>query len=75
MTIDYIWISRIAKARCIPEVFDAQELVICCKNNYEKYQRIIKVRGQSPISLTPLTSIQMLRIVEPEITFKVDNVL
>jgi hypothetical protein len=71
--VDDVWISGITKEGCVPEVFDVKELVIWCTNNYEKDQRIIKLNGQSPISLAPSTFIQMLRLPEPTTTFKVDE--
>jgi hypothetical protein len=68
-----IWTSGIAKAGCVPEVFDATELVSWCIDKYEKNQRIIQLQGQSPISLAPSTFKKMFRLPEPTMTFKVDE--
>jgi hypothetical protein len=68
-----VWVSGIAKAGCVPEVFDAKDLVIWCTNNFEKDQRIIKLNGWSPISLAPTTFSQMLKLLKPTTTFKVEQ--
>jgi hypothetical protein len=65
-----IWISRIAKVGCVPELFDATKIVIWCTYNYKKNQRIIQLWGQSMISLAPSTFNIMLRLPKPTMTFK-----
>jgi hypothetical protein len=67
---DVIWASRIARAGCVPEVFDCKELVAWCVEKYVSSQRIIQLQDHSPISLSPQVFRKMLKLPEPTLTFK-----
>jgi hypothetical protein len=47
--------------------------VICCTDNFEKDQRIIKMNGCSLVSLTPPTFIYMLKFPKMMKIFKVEE--
>jgi hypothetical protein len=67
---EIIWTSGIARAGCVPEVFDCKELVSWCADKYISGQRIIPLRDHSFVSLSPQVFRQMLRLSEPTLTFK-----
>jgi hypothetical protein len=65
-----IWTSEIARAGCVPEVFDRKELVAWCIEKYISIQWIIQLQDHSPISLSPQVFRKMLNLHEPTLTFK-----
>ena len=67
---DVIWASGIARAGCVPEVFDCKELVAWCVDKYVPSQRIIQFQDHSPISLSPQVFRKMLKLPELVFTFK-----
>jgi hypothetical protein len=67
---DVIWVSGIARARCVPEVFYCKECVAWCEEKYMPIQRIIQLRVHSSISLSPQVFHKMLKLPEPMLTFK-----
>jgi hypothetical protein len=67
---EVIWTSGIARAGCVPEVFDCKELVSWCADKFISDQRIIPLRDHSSVSLSPQVFRQMLRLSEPTLTFK-----
>jgi hypothetical protein len=67
---EIIWTSGIARAGCVPEVFDCKELVSWCADKYISGQRIIPLRDHSFVSLSPQVFRQMLRLSEPTLTFR-----
>jgi hypothetical protein len=50
---EVIWTYGIARAGCVPEVFDCKEMVSWCTEKYIPSQRIIPLRDNSPISFSP----------------------
>jgi hypothetical protein len=62
--------SKIARAGCVPEVFDCKELVVWCAKKYIPSQRVIPLQDHSPIILSPQVFCNMLRLPEPTFTFK-----
>jgi hypothetical protein len=66
---EVIWTSGIARAGCVPEVFDCKEMVSWCVERYISSQRIIQLRDQSPVSLSPQVFRKMLKFCEPTLTF------
>jgi hypothetical protein len=67
---EVIWISGIAHARCVPEVFDYKEIVAWCVEKYVPSQQIIQLQDHSPISLSLQIFRKMLNLSEPTLTFK-----
>jgi hypothetical protein len=67
---EVIWTSGIARAGCVPEVFDCKEVVSWCAEKYISSQRIIPLRDHSPVSLSPQVFRKMLRLSEPTLTFR-----
>jgi len=67
---EVIWTSRIARAGCVPEVFDNKELVSWCDEKYIPSQQIIQLQNHSPISLSPQVFHKILKLLEPTLTFK-----
>jgi hypothetical protein len=67
---EVIWTSEIARAGCVPEVFDCKELVSWCTEKYIPSQWIIQLQDHSPISLSPQVFRKMLKLPEPTLTFK-----
>jgi hypothetical protein len=65
-----MWMSVIARARCVPEVLYYKELVAWCVEKYIPCQRIIQLQDHSPISLSPQVFCKMLKLPEPTLTFK-----
>jgi hypothetical protein len=61
---------QIARAGCVPEVFDCKELVSWCAEKYIPSQWIIQLQDHSPISLSPQVFHKMLKLLEPTLTFK-----
>jgi hypothetical protein len=64
---EVIWTSGIARAGCVPEVFDCKEVVSWCVERYISSQRIIPLQG--PLSCFFVTSglPQDVEIVEANI--------
>jgi hypothetical protein len=67
---EVIWTSGIARAGCVPEVFDCKELVSWCTDKFISDKIIIPLRDRSSVSLSPQVFRQMLRLSEPTLTFK-----
>jgi hypothetical protein len=67
---EVIWMYGIARAGCVPEVFDCKELVTWCTERYIPSQQTIQLWDQSPVSLSPQVFRKMLRLPEPRLTFK-----
>jgi hypothetical protein len=67
---EVIWTSGIARAGCVPEVFDCKEVVSWCAERYISSQRIIPLWDHSPVSLSPQVFRKMLRLSEPTLTFR-----
>jgi hypothetical protein len=67
---EVIWTSLIARAGCVPKIFDYKELVAWCIEKYIPSQKIIQLQDHSPISLSPQVFCKMLNLIEPTITFK-----
>jgi hypothetical protein len=67
---EVIWTSGIARAGCVPEVFDCKEVVSWCAEKYIPSQRIIPLRDHSPVSLSPQVFRKMLKLSEPTLTFR-----
>jgi hypothetical protein len=65
-----IWTSGIARAGCVPEVFDCKDLVSWCADKFISDKRIIPLRDRSSVSLSPQVFRQMLRLSEPTLTFR-----
>jgi len=61
------------QSRLCSSDFDVMELVSWCIHKYEKNKRIIKLQGESPISLAPSTFKKMIRLPKPMMNFKVDE--
>jgi hypothetical protein len=62
--------SGIARAGCVPKVFDCKELVAWCAKRYIPSQQIIQLREHSPVSLSPQVFRKMLRLPEPTLNFR-----
>jgi hypothetical protein len=67
---EVIWMSGIARAGYVLEVFDCKELVAWCVERYIPSQWIIQLRDHSSVSLSPHVFHNMLRLIEPMLTFK-----
>jgi hypothetical protein len=67
---EVIWTSGIARAGCVPEVFDCKEVVSWCAEKYIPSQRIIPLCDHSPVSLSPQVFRKMLKLSEPTLTFR-----
>jgi hypothetical protein len=67
---EVIWTSEIARAGCVPEVFDCKELVSWCAEKYIPSQQMIQLQDHSPIILSPQVFRKMLKLPEPTLTFK-----
>jgi hypothetical protein len=68
---DIIWASRIAHGGCVPEVFDCKEVLVAwCVEKYLTSQRIIRLQGHSPISLSPQFFWNMLKLPKLTLTLK-----
>jgi hypothetical protein len=67
---EVIWTSGIARAGCVPEVFDCKEVVSWCAEKYIPGQRIIPLRDHSPVSLSPQVFREMLKLSKPTLTFR-----
>ena len=65
-----IWTSRIARAGCVPKVFDCKELVSWCADKFILEKRIIPLWDESFVSLSSHVFRQMLRLLDPTLTFK-----
>jgi hypothetical protein len=66
---EVIWTSKIARAGCVPEVFDYKEMVSWCVEKYIPSQWIIQLQYHSPISLSPQVFHKMLNLPEPTLTY------
>jgi hypothetical protein len=67
---EVIWTSGIARAGCVPKVFDCKEVVSWCAERYISSRRIIPLRDHSLVSLSPQVFCKMLRLLEPTLTFR-----
>jgi hypothetical protein len=67
---EVIWIFGIARAGCVPEVFDYKKLASWCADKFISGQRIIPLWDNSFVSLSPQVFRHMLRLSEPTLTFK-----
>jgi hypothetical protein len=67
---EVIWTSKIARAGCVPEVFDCKELVVLVRQEIYTKPGIIPLQDHSPIILSPQVFCKMLRLPEPTLTFK-----
>jgi hypothetical protein len=65
-----IWTSGISHAGCVPEVFDCKDLVSWCADKFISEKIIIPLRDRSSVSLSPQVFRQMLRFLEPTLTFR-----
>jgi hypothetical protein len=65
-----IWTSGIAHAGCVPEVFECKEPVSWYGDKFISDKRIIPLRDRSSVSLSPQVFRQMLRLLEPTLTFR-----
>jgi len=68
-----VWTLGIDLAGSVLEFFYSKELVSWCMDKCDKNKRIIKLQGESPISLAPSVFKKMLRIPEPTMNFKGDE--
>jgi hypothetical protein len=66
--------SGIASAGCVPEVFDYREILSWCVDKHERNRRVIQIQGESLVSLSPSIFRSMLKLPEPTITFKGEEV-
>jgi hypothetical protein len=60
-----IWTYGISRARCVPKVFNRNELVAWCVEKYVLGQCIIELKDHFPISLSPQIFRKMLKLPEP----------
>jgi hypothetical protein len=67
---EVIWTSEIARAGCVPKVFDCKEVVSSCTEKYIPGQTIIPLRDHSPVSLSPQLFREMLKLSKPTLTFR-----
>jgi hypothetical protein len=65
-----IWTSGIAHAGCVSEVFYCKDLVSRCADKFIAEKRIIPLHNHSFVSLSPQLFRQMLKLLEPTLTFK-----
>jgi hypothetical protein len=65
-----IWMSKIARLGCVPEVFDYKELVSWCVGKYIPSQRMIPLWNLSLVILLPQVFHKMMKLPEPTLTFK-----
>jgi hypothetical protein len=65
-----IWTSGIARAGCVPKVFDYKEPVSWCTDKFISEKIIIPPQDRSFVSLSPQVFRQMLRLSEPTLTFR-----
>jgi hypothetical protein len=70
---EVIWTSRIARAGCVPKVFDCKEVVSSCTEKYIPSQIIIPLREHSPVSLSSQLFREMLKLSKPTLTFRVQE--
>jgi hypothetical protein len=68
--MNVIWTSGISLFGCVPEVFNFKEIFAWCVEKYVPNQSIIKLQGQSSISLSPQVFRKILKLSEPTLTFK-----
>jgi hypothetical protein len=65
-----IWTFGIAHASCVPKVFYCKDLVSWCADKFIAKQRIIPLHDDSYVSLSPQVFHQMLKLLDPTLTFK-----